>query len=103
MPKLTLPKLDLRGLKLPELTAHLAQLGEPAFRAKQLYTWIHRKGARTFADMSDLPKALRAKLEENCQLGSLAKDLEQRSSDGTIKYRWKTADGQYIESVYMPA
>ena len=102
MPKLVLPKIDLRGMPLPELTAHLAQLGEPAYRARQLYGWIHKKYARAFADMTDLSKALRTKLEETCQLGSLAKDLEQRSVDGTIKYRWKTADGELIESVYMP-
>jgi 23S rRNA (adenine2503-C2)-methyltransferase len=103
MPALKLAKKDLRGLPLEELTAHLSELGEPAYRARQLYTWIHRRGARSFADMSDLPKALRQKLEESCQLGSLEKDLEQRSTDGTIKYRWKTADGQFIESVYMPS
>ena len=103
MAKLVLPKLDLRDLSLGELTAHLAQLEEPEFRARQLYTWIHRKGARSFAAMSDLSKSLRTKLEEQCQLGSLTKDLEQVSSDGTIKYRWRTADGQFIESVYMPS
>jgi 23S rRNA (adenine2503-C2)-methyltransferase len=102
MPKLVLPKVDLRGMPLPALTEALAALGEPAFRAKQLYTWIHRRYARSFADMTDLSKVLRAKLEEGYQLGSLTKDLEQRSVDGTIKYRWKTADGEAIESVYMP-
>ncbi len=103
MAKLVLPKLDLRELSLPELTAHLAQLEEPAFRARQLYAWIHRKGARSFAEMSDLSKSLRVKLEEHCQLGSLTIDLKQESTDGTIKYRWRTADGQFIESVYMPS
>lgn len=103
MAKLVLPKLDLRELSLPELTAHLARLDEPAFRARQLFTWIHRKGARSFGEMSNLSKALRAKLDTHCQLGSLVKDLEQRSADGTIKYRWRTADGQFIESVYMPS
>lgn len=102
MPKLVLPKVDLRGMPLPELTEALKALGEPAYRAKQLYTWIHKRYARTFADMTDLSKALRAKLEEGHQLGSLTKDLEQRSVDGTVKYRWKTADGEFIESVYMP-
>lgn len=103
MPKLQLPKVDLRGMPLPELTAAVTGLGEPAYRAKQLYTWIHKRYARSFADMTDLPKAFRAKLEDGFQLGSLSKDLEQRSTDGTIKYRWKTADGEYIESVYMPS
>ena len=103
MPKLVLPKTDLRGMPLAELTAAVQALGEPAYRAKQLYTWIHKRYARSFADMTDLAKSLRAKLEEGFQLGSLSKDLEQRSVDGTIKYRWKTADGELIESVYMPS
>jgi 23S rRNA (adenine2503-C2)-methyltransferase len=102
MPKLVLPKVDLRGVPLPELTTELQALGEPAYRAKQVYTWIHKRFVRSFAEMSDLGKPLRAKLEERFQLGSLAKDLEQRSADGTIKYRFKTADGELIESVYMP-
>jgi len=103
MPKLVLPKVDLRGVPLPELVALLSQMGEPAYRAKQLYTWIHRRYARSFAAMTDLPAALRDSLHAAHQLGSLTKDLEQRSVDGTIKYRFKTADGALIESVYMPS
>src|SRR5262249_24517415 len=55
-----------------------------------------------FEQMTDLSKALRASLGERCTLEPLVKDLEQRSVDGTVKYRWRTHDGRLIESVYMP-
>src|SRR4051794_12410699 len=53
--------------------------------------------------MTDLSKALRERLAATASIGAVTKDLEQRSVDGTIKYRWKTHDGKLIESVYMPS
>lgn len=102
MPALVLPKKDVRAMPLSELLEAVKSLGEPGFRARQLYGWVHRKYARSFAEMSDLPLAFRMRLQEGFQLGSLEKDLAQHSVDGTIKFRWKTADGHFIESVYMP-
>ncbi|MFO0596156.1 MAG: 23S rRNA (adenine(2503)-C(2))-methyltransferase RlmN [Myxococcaceae bacterium] len=97
-------RVDLCSLSLEELTAFVSnELGEKPFRAKQLYRWIHQRGATTFDEMTDLSKDLRARLAEKAELVGLTKDLEQRSIDGTIKYRWKTADGKLIESVYMPS
>jgi 23S rRNA (adenine2503-C2)-methyltransferase len=99
-----LPKMDLSALTLSELSRFVTdELGERSFHAGQIYRWIHRRGARSFEEMTDLSKALRQKLEDRCSLLPLEKDLEQRSVDGTIKYRWRTRDGQFIESVYMPA
>ncbi len=96
--------LDLLGLPLDRLTRFLVDaLGERPFHARQLYRWIHQRGVTDFDQMTDLSKALRAKLREGCALEPLVKDLEQRSSDGTIKYRWRTRDGRLIESVYMPS
>ncbi|HZH03436.1 MAG TPA: 23S rRNA (adenine(2503)-C(2))-methyltransferase RlmN, partial [Myxococcaceae bacterium] len=73
------------------------------FRAVQLYRWIHQRGATDFAQMSDLSKGLRSGLAEKAHVAGLEKDLEQRSVDGTIKFRFKTWDGRLIESVYMPS
>ena len=96
--------LDLLGLPLDRLTRFLQEeLGERPFHARQLYRWIHQRGVTDFEQMTDLSKSLRTRLRERCALEPLAKDLEQRSSDGTIKYRWRTRDGRLIESVYMPS
>ena len=95
---------DLLGLPLDHLMRFVEdELGERPFHARQIYRWIHQRGVTDFEQMTDLSKSLRAKLRDRCALDPLAKDLEQRSTDGTIKYRWRTRDGRLIESVYMPA
>ena len=87
--------VDLLGLSLEQLTTFLVEdLGERPFHARQLYRWIHQRGATDFEEMTDLSKALRAKLAARCALEPLAKDLEQRCTDGTIKYRFSTRDGR---------
>ncbi len=93
---------DLRSLQLPELQALVERIGEKPFRAKQLFRWIHHKGAASLDEMTDLPRPLRARLAEESRLTTLQIDLVQTSIDGTRKYRLKTDDGMLIESVYMP-
>jgi 23S rRNA (adenine2503-C2)-methyltransferase len=96
--------VDVSSLSLEALTRFVTeQLAERAFRAAQIYRWIHQRGVTSFEEMTDLSKALRQKLKERAEIVPLVKDLEQRSIDGTIKYRFKTRDGRYIESVYMPS
>jgi 23S rRNA (adenine2503-C2)-methyltransferase len=95
--------VDIASLSLPALTEFVTTLGEKGFRAKQIYRWLHQRGAVTFDEMTDLSKDLRAKLSSSAKIVHVTKDLEQRSIDGTIKYRFKTADGKLIESVYMPS
>ncbi|MBZ4373105.1 23S rRNA (adenine(2503)-C(2))-methyltransferase RlmN [Corallococcus sp. AS-1-6] len=96
--------VDVASLSREKLALFLSeQLGERPFRAAQLYRWLHQRGATTFDEMTDLSKALRDKLKVQAEIVPLVKDLEQRSVDGTIKYRFKTRDGRFIESVYMPA
>ncbi len=92
---------DIKSMDLPELTEALAALGEPKFRAKQLFTWLHR-GARTFDEMTNLSKALREKLRTQFDLNppEVARRQESRL-DGTIKYLWRLADGNCVESVLM--
>ena len=95
---------DLAALSFEDLTKFVTEtLGEKPYRAKQLFNWIHQRGVMDFAQMTDLSKALRERLQREASIGGLVKDLEQRSTDGTIKYRWKTHDGKLIESVYMPS
>jgi 23S rRNA (adenine2503-C2)-methyltransferase len=81
----------------------VGELGERPFRARQLYRWMHQRGASDFESMSDLSKDLRTRLQSKARLAAVQKDLEQRSIDGTIKYRFKTADGKLLEAVYMPS
>ncbi|HXN84160.1 MAG TPA: 23S rRNA (adenine(2503)-C(2))-methyltransferase RlmN [Myxococcales bacterium] len=93
---------DLRSLSLEELSALVAELGERPFRARQLFRWLHHKGAGSLEEMTDLPRPLRARLGEAARLTTLALDAMQVSVDGTRKYRFRTWDGKLIESVYMP-
>src|SRR5215831_3478019 len=95
---------ELHGLTEEEMVRFVTEdLGERRFRALQIFHWIHQRGATSFDAMTDLSKELRQRLSEVATLRSLEKDLEQRSVDGTIKYRFRTGDGKRIESVYMPA
>ncbi|GAB4406728.1 MAG: 23S rRNA (adenine(2503)-C(2))-methyltransferase RlmN [Bacteroidia bacterium] len=95
-------KPNIRDLSLTELEAALATLGEPRFRARQIHQWLWQKGAATFADMSNLPKALRERLEEAYAIDKAQIEATQRSSDGTIKYAFRLAGGQMVEGVLIP-
>ncbi len=92
---------DIKSMTLAELTEDLAALGEPKFRAGQVYTWLHR-GARNFDEMTNLSKALREKLAAQYELTcpTVARRL-QSARDGTIKYLWRLSDGNCVESVLM--
>ena len=94
-------KEHLRSMTLPELAAVLKDLGQPAFRAKQVYTWLH-KGVRSCEEMTNLPKALRDTLEERYPLVPPKVVRKQESKkDGTIKYLWELSDGNCVETVLM--
>jgi 23S rRNA (adenine2503-C2)-methyltransferase len=93
---------DLRALALARLADELARLGAKPFRARQVFRWLHQKGAASVDEMTDLPLELRAALAERFTLRTLEMAEELRSSDGTIKWKWRTFDGRFIESVYMP-
>jgi 23S rRNA (adenine2503-C2)-methyltransferase len=93
---------DLRSLARPELDGLVARLGEKPYRARQLFRWLHWKGAASLAEMTDLPAGFRERLAAEATLVTLERADEQRSSDGTIKWTWRTPDGQLVESVYMP-
>ena len=95
-------KPDLRAIAPSELEGALRRLGEKPYRARQLFRWLHRRGAASLDEMTDLPSDLRARLSQDYELLTLAAADERRSSDGTIKWKWRTFDGRFIESVYMP-
>ena len=91
----------LRSMTLAELGAVLKDLGQPAFRAKQVYTWLH-KGVRSYDEMSNLPKSLRDLLAERYPLHIPQIVRRQESQrDGTIKYLWQLSDGNCVETVLM--
>lgn len=95
-------KTDIKSLNYVELQRFVAELGEKAFRAKQLYQWMHQKLADGFADMTNLPQDLRARLSEKCVYTCL-KPVQILTSkiDGTQKYLFELADGYVVESVLM--
>ena len=92
---------DIKSMTLAELGAELKMLGEPAFRAKQIYRWMHR-GVRDFSEMTDISRSLRERLTAEYTLVSptVARRL-QSQKDGTIKYLWRLMDGNCVESVLM--
>ncbi len=92
---------DIKSMTLAELGAELKALGEPAFRAKQIYRWMHR-GAVHFSEMTNLSKDLRQRLEERYRITAPEVVRRQESSqDGTIKYLWRLEDGNCVETVLM--
>ncbi len=95
-------KLDIKSLTKDELTEKIKEMGEPGFRAGQLYDWMHKKQARSFDEMSNLSKALREKLSNECSYTALRIERVQESKlDGTRKYLFALSDGNLIESVFM--
>ena len=93
--------MNLKSMTQPELASILKELGQPAFRAKQVYTWLH-KGVRSYDEMTNLPKALRDVLSEKYPINAPKVVRKQESQkDGTIKYLWQLSDGNCVETVLM--
>ena len=91
----------LKSMTQAEIGAVLKELGQPAFRAKQVYTWLH-KGVRSYDEMTNLPKSLRDVLAERYPICAPEVVRKQESKkDGTIKYLWKLSDGNCVETVLM--
>ena len=95
-------KNDIKSMTLEELTQAMKELGQPGFRGRQIFSWLHGRGAGSFSEMTDLSKPLREKLEELYYINTLRVARKQVSRlDGTIKYLWELMDGNCIESVLM--
>ncbi|HZK43581.1 MAG TPA: 23S rRNA (adenine(2503)-C(2))-methyltransferase RlmN [Syntrophomonadaceae bacterium] len=96
------PKVELLGLKLKELEEFVLSIGQPRFRANQLFKWIYKKKENSFYEMSDLPKDLRYQLSEIAAV-SIPRILKQRvSKDGTRKYLVEFKDKKRVETVVIP-
>ena len=93
--------MNLKSQTLTELSALFKDMGEPAFRAKQVYKWLH-SGVRTYDEMTNIPQSLRRKLAESYPIYAPEAVRKQESArDGTIKYLWKLSDGNCVETVLM--
>jgi 23S rRNA (adenine2503-C2)-methyltransferase len=93
--------IDIKSMTREEITDLLREMGEPAFRGGQVFTWLHR-GVTSFEEMSNLSKALRQKLAGQCYITAPAVERRQESRlDGTVKYLWRLRDGNCIETVLM--
>lgn len=93
--------IPLIGYDLPALEALMLSLGESKFRAQQLHAWIYVHRVRDFAKMTNLGKALQARLAEKYTVGTLRIAEKEQSADGTVKYLFALQDGQTVESVLM--
>ncbi len=95
-------RIHLAGLSQGELSAFVESLGEPAYRARQIFAGLHQRRLRSFAEMTDLPHALRAKLSERAVISTLTLESRYLSTDGTRRYLFKTHDNFPVETVFIP-
>ncbi|MBO4458185.1 MAG: 23S rRNA (adenine(2503)-C(2))-methyltransferase RlmN [Butyrivibrio sp.] len=95
-------KIDIKSLSFEELTDFIKEIGEPAFRAKQLYDWMHVKQVRSLDDMKNIPKSLKEKILEKCTYTAHEiVQVQESKIDGTKKFLFGLYDGNVIESVFM--
>jgi 23S rRNA (adenine2503-C2)-methyltransferase len=95
-------RVELIGLGQPELLAFVESLGEPPYRGRQVFAALQHRRLRSFDEMTDLPKELRARLSEVAQASSLKIESRYISSDGTRRYLMKTHDNLPVETVFIP-
>jgi len=92
----------IKGYPIEELEAKMVAIGQPAFRGRQLFSWIYSKKESDFSNMTDMNKEFRGYLADNYSLPTLKVVDEQHSTDGTAKYLVQLADGEKVESVFIP-
>jgi 23S rRNA (adenine2503-C2)-methyltransferase len=95
-------KMNLKGLDLSELQRFVESLGEKKYRARQLFSWLYAKNARSFEEMSDISKEFRGILEQSASIGGLLLKAHSDSTDGTLKFLFTLEDGLAVESVLIP-
>jgi 23S rRNA (adenine2503-C2)-methyltransferase len=95
-------KLHLTGLKTDELAEFVASIGEPKYRAKQIFKGLHERRLLSFDEMTDLPKAFREKLNSAATASTLKVESRYVSTDGTRRFLMKTHDGLPVETVFIP-
>ena len=94
-------RIGISSYTLEKLTGFVTGLGQAAFRAKQLFSWLHEKRVQEFSAMTNLPKGLLQQLEQQCTIEVLRPLRKQCAKDGTVKYLFGLADGNSIETVLM--
>ncbi|HET7628622.1 MAG TPA: 23S rRNA (adenine(2503)-C(2))-methyltransferase RlmN [Bacillales bacterium] len=94
-------KRSIYGLTKDELTSWLVERGEKKFRATQVWEWLYKKRVTRFADMKNVNASCIELLEEHFEIETLTEEVKQQSKDGTIKFLFKLADGNVIETVLM--
>ena len=95
-------KAPLLGKTLDELTQIVLDLGMPKFTAGQIASWLYGRKVASIDEMTNLSVKNRERLKECYEVGATAPVLEMRSVDGTVKYLFRTPEGDYVESVYIP-
>jgi 23S rRNA (adenine2503-C2)-methyltransferase len=98
----TVEKIHLTALSPAELAAFVADIGEPKYRAKQIFKGLHERRLLSFDEMTDLPKALREKLSATATATTLKVESRYVSEDGTRRFLMKTHDGLPVETVFIP-
>ena len=94
-------RIGVSSYTLEKLTGFVTGLGQPAFRAKQLFSWLHEKRVQEFSAMTNLPKSFLQQMEQQCTIETLRPLRRQCAKDGTVKYLFGLADGNSIETVLM--
>ncbi len=96
------PRPDLRALDAPALEALAVEMGEPRFRGRQLWKWVHEKGATSFEAMTDLPAGFRERLAARAVLGEIMEVRRQQATDRTLKSLFRLPSGRHVETVLIP-
>ncbi|MEG0617323.1 MAG: 23S rRNA (adenine(2503)-C(2))-methyltransferase RlmN, partial [Oscillospiraceae bacterium] len=94
-------KCSIISYTMQELSEIIKEIGQPAFRAKQLFVWLHSKNVESFSEMTNLPKTLLKQLDDKYYIEKLNIKRKQEAKDGTIKYLFELADKNCIETVLM--
>lgn len=95
-------KLNLMGLPQGDLEARFIEWGEKPYHARQLMRWVYQRGVTTFADMTDLSKSLRERLDASTLIQLPQVLSQQNSADGTVKWLFESGSGQAVEAVFIP-
>ena len=95
-------KRDIKSLSHQELEELMVELGQPRFRVRQIEEWLYLRDCSIISEMDNIPKSLRAQLDERFYIGNIELVTRQVSEDGTRKYLFKLADGACVETVGIP-
>jgi 23S rRNA (adenine2503-C2)-methyltransferase len=95
-------KTDLRNMTQDDVVEYVESLGQPAFRGRQLMSWLYRPGITRFSEMTDLAKEFRQVLNEHARISRFEDPLLERSADGCVKFGFTLDDGRIIETVLIP-